>query len=113
MNSVTLPMPPSVNRLYRAWQGRVIKSREYREWLGACQVAMRHQRPLKVFDPYVMTVEAVRPDKRRRDLGNLLKATEDICKDIGMIEDDCLAERIVLAWVQGEPGTIKITVVAA
>jgi heat shock protein HtpX len=38
----------------------------------------------------VLQVQAVRPDKRRRDLDNLLKASSDLLTRLNVIEDDSL-----------------------
>ena len=56
----------------------------------------------KVLGPYCMTVNAGRVAKRR-DLSNLLKALEDILVTHGVVEDDSLVQKIVIAWSQ-EPG---------
>jgi Holliday junction resolvase RusA-like endonuclease len=57
----------------------------------------------KVEGPYKLTILAVRPDKRKRDLGNLEKAISDILVSQGLVEDDCLCEWIVARWVDKGP----------
>ena len=64
---------------------------------------IRSQTKSKVTGPYKLTILAVRPDKRRRDLGNLEKAVSDILVSVGIIEDDSLCEWLEIKWVQEGP----------
>jgi len=105
MIKLTLPYPPSVNRLWRsAGRAKVYRSDVYNTWRKAAlwQISTRFKgEPVSV--PYKLTINAVRPDKRRRDLGNLEKAISDILQDAGVVKDDCLAEWIELRWADGGP----------
>ena len=49
-----------------------------------------------------------RPDKRRRDLGNLEKAVSDTLVKYGVIEDDSLIVDLRLRWGGDSPVTITI-----
>jgi crossover junction endodeoxyribonuclease RusA len=102
--TLTLPYPPSANRLWRAVNGRNIKSREYRDWMTEAYAAVLQQytRPHLPGD-YRMTINADRPDRRRRDLGNILKAAEDALVHCGVVQDDSMAQGITLAWSGSEP----------
>ena len=64
---------------------------------------IRSQTRVKVTGSYKLTILAVRPDKRRRDLGNLEKAVSDILVSTGVIEDDCLCEWLEIRWVDEGP----------
>lgn len=64
--------------------------------------------------PYEMHIAAVKPDKRRRDLDNLAKPTADFLVHIGIVADDCNAQKISLEWVKdGPPITVTLKEVAA
>jgi len=96
---LVLPWPPSMNTYWRNVNGRTIisaKGREYRQQVIAAvsaQKADRHlNRPLRV------TIAAYRPDKRRRDLDNLLKALLDSMTHAGVIEDDSLIIDLRIYW---------------
>lgn len=52
---------------------------------------------------YKLTILAVRPDKRRRDLGNLEKSVSDILVSQGIVEDDSLCEWLEIKWVKEGP----------
>lgn len=89
MIRLTLPWPPSVNRIWRQYQGRVLMSREGRtyrqavldEWLQAQQQGLGRQRIRLVIDAHV-------PDARRRDLDNLTKCALDAMQAARVFEDD-------------------------
>jgi len=62
----------------------------------------------KITGPYKLTLEVVRPDKRKRDLDNLLKAASDCLVSAGII-DDSQCEHIEAKWVSSQhPCTITI-----
>lgn len=98
MTVLTIPYPPSTNRLWRAVNGRNIKSDEYRKWLTEAGWHVNLQRPVKITGAYTMRLEAQRPDLRRRDLGNLEKPVSDLLVACGVVSDDCDAQRITLEW---------------
>jgi len=75
---------------------------------------IRSQTKSKVSGPYKLTILAVKPDKRRRDLGNLEKAISDILVSVGIVEDDSLCEWLEIKWVQnGPPCTVQIETIGA
>ena len=90
---IVLPWPPSVNRYYRSISkgklaGRVLVSQEGRAFRQevAAMLERRQMRPIK--DRLRVTIAAYPPDRRRRDLDNLLKASLDALVFGGAIEDD-------------------------
>ena len=113
---IWLPFPPSANSLWRAIQGRNIASQRYRQWKGHALGELMIQRPKKVHGPYRITIVATRPDRRPRDLGNLLKALEDALVTAGVVDDDSLAQSIWLRWSDAAPdknGGVQVVVEAA
>lgn len=100
-----LPFPPSVNRLWRASKGGgVYRSEKYTDWRKHALWALVGQcKGKKIDGPYTMVLEAVRPDKRRRDLGNLEKAVSDILQEAKLIDGDHLCEEMTLRWVDAGP----------
>jgi crossover junction endodeoxyribonuclease RusA len=99
MIDLNIPFPPSANALWRSNRGRVHKSRKYVDWLLAAGLKVRSQKPGKIEGQYKISIQAVRPDKRRRDLDNALKPVSDLLKSLGVIEDDSLCEMITARWV--------------
>lgn len=115
-STLQLPYPPSANRLWRAVNGRNIKSREYRDWLDEAGWAIRQQKPPAIKGHYRLTISAVRPDRRARDIGNLEKPISDCLVSAGVIEDDHLAKSIMMLWSEAEPvkgGLVSVIVEAA
>jgi len=109
--SLILPFPPSVNRLWRATKGgRVYRSPKYTEWRTRAMWQISLQaKGKKVEGPYKLTIHAVKPDKRKRDIGNLEKAVSDILVSQNIVEDDSLCEWIEARWVnEGPECLIKI-----
>lgn len=105
MIRIVLPFPPSVNRLWRTTKGGgMYRSPEYTvwrkhaEWAIAAQVKGKH-----ITGEYTLEIAAVKPDKRRRDLGNLEKAISDILQHCKVIEDDYLCQEIHIRWSKTGP----------
>jgi crossover junction endodeoxyribonuclease RusA len=99
-----LPYPPSTNRLWRRARVGMIKSDEYVAWLLAAKAEVRRQNPGKISGKYLVAITAARPDKRKRDLGNLEKSVSDLLQSCGVIRDDCDAEMILLIWAKSGDG---------
>lgn len=114
MTTLTLPYPPSANRLWRAVKGRQIKSAAYRSWLAEAAVLIAAQRPKPVAGLYRLTLIATRPDKRRRDIDNLIKPCGDALVQSGVIGDDSDALSVYAGWAESPaaPGVVA-TVEAA
>lgn len=97
---LTIPFPTSTNKLYRSVSGRSIKSKEYRNWETAAILSLRQQwgQKLPIDKPYAIRMTFTRPDRRRRDIGNLEKATQDALQKAGVISDDALTESVTARW---------------
>lgn len=106
---LSLPYPPSGNALWRSNRGRVHKSERYTRWLKDAGYIALEQRPGGIVGPYKISIQATRPDKRRRDLDNLLKPISDLLVSVGVIEDDSRCEMISARWVTiGEGVSVRI-----
>lgn len=94
---IELPWPPSVNHYWRRQGNRYFVSQEgknYRdEVLYLCH-KLRGQFNAK--DRLYMTIEAYPPDKRRRDLDNILKSLLDSLQYAGVYEDDSQIDKLAI-----------------
>ncbi len=109
MIRLELPLAPSANAIFRAGRGRVYKTNIYKQWLEECSWMIKTQTKESVPRDYILQVVAKRPDKRRRDLDNLLKATSDLLVRTGIVSDDNFCRAIVAEWVDfGPPMVVKI-----
>lgn len=97
---LTLPWPPSANTYYRhvsrgPLAGRTLLSeagRAYRKAVDAVVAQARARKALAV--PLEVRIAAFPPDRRKRDLDNLLKSVLDCLEASGVIENDNLIESL-------------------
>lgn len=86
---ITLPFPPSLNRMWRTFRGRMLLSRDGRLYRASAVSATLQSQPLVYgAHPVEIDIRAWLPDNRRRDADNLLKAPLDALVASGVIEDD-------------------------
>lgn len=82
-----LPWPPSVNRYYRHVGPRVLISRDGRKYRMMVVSRLGGLHP-KMAGGLAFTAECYPPDRRRRDLDNLLKSLQDSIVHAGVMGDD-------------------------
>lgn len=86
---MTLPFPPSVNHYWRNVGGRVLISKNGREYRQAvAELAAAEDWPKFGAQRVSVRIEAWMPDKRRRDLDNMLKSLLDSLTYAGVWDDD-------------------------
>jgi len=102
---LTMDLPPSVNRLWRVGPNKKFyRAPEYQEWRKLTMWQLSVQAKFVMIDqPYKLTIRAVKPDKRKRDLDNIIKALSDILESAAIIKNDSLAQHIDIAWVEEGP----------
>ena len=109
--TLTMPWPPSVNKYWRTFQGRMIISAEGRSYRKAVADQVLIQRGAKHYTGKLrVQIEAFRPDNRRRDLDNLLKAVLDGCTHAGVWEDDSNIVDLRIYWADSIGGMLKVKV---
>lgn len=110
MQELTLPWPPTVNNYYRAVNGRSIISAAGRAYRKAVADQVFIQGGARCFAGRLeVTIVAHVPDRRKRDLDNLCKATLDSLTHAGVWLDD---EQIDGLSIRRGPigGMLKVTV---
>lgn len=109
--TLTMPWPPSFNKYWRTFQGRMIISAEGRSYRKAVADQVLIQRGAKHYAGKLrVQIEAFRPDNRRRDLDNLLKAVLDGCTHAGVWEDDSNIVDLRIYWADTVGGMLKVKV---
>lgn len=98
MIELSIPLPPSANHIWKNYH----KSKAYKAWI--VEAGWLSKRRDKIVGPWRITVLAKRPDKRRRDLDNLLKPIIDLVVSLGLVEDDSKLEMISARWVTSGEG---------
>jgi len=113
-NPVTfsLPMPPSVNALYKNVKGRGrAKTSRYLDWITEAGIELNLQHVPTLTPPYSIEYAVGRPDKRKRDVANLEKALSDLLVSMDVIEDDSLINDNRQRWCADvPPGMVHCTV---
>lgn len=94
--ALSLPWPPSMNTYWRSIMkgplaGRVLLSEKGREYRKQVAAAVLEQRvPVKLLTgKLAVWIHVLPPDRRARDLDNLLKGVLDGLHHAGVIRDDC------------------------
>ena len=107
-----LPWPPSVNRYWRAYRGRVVLSEAGRSYREAVHTTLMQQGAAHQLETgrLSVSIEASAPDARRRDLDNLLKAVLDALNGVAWVDDSQIA-RLAIWWGERVPGgLVRVTV---
>jgi crossover junction endodeoxyribonuclease RusA len=110
-----LPFPPSVNNLFshNKSTGKRFISENYKSWRTEAGWALKAQNPQKTTGRVRVTIIAVRPDKRKRDIDNITKAINDLLVSFEVIEDDCLIDYQTVAWSSSNLSGVSVTVTGA
>ena len=88
MIEMVLPYPPSANRIWRMFRGRMVISREGRAFRGRVCSVLAAMGAQMMTGPLVVEIDLYPPDRRRRDCDNTLKASLDAIQHGGAYEDD-------------------------
>lgn len=103
-----LPLPPSLNRIWRVGRARsgvprVYRAKKYMDWIKLADCDIMEQfatngRPETIKGPYELQLVLKKPDSRRRDLGNLEKVISDYIVRVELVEDDKFCQHIDARW---------------
>lgn len=113
---IVLPWPPSVNQYWRhpssgPLAGRHLISEQGRAYRAKVTAHVwNEQQAHKLADRLSMAILCYPPDRRRRDLDNILKAALDALVFAGVMLDDSQIDRLAIerCAVQA-PGRLEIT----
>lgn len=84
-----LPFPPTINSYFAEYKGRRILSEKGRKYKREVNCAIREKGLVKFDDKFVgVNLKLFMPDKRVRDINNVIKALEDSLVYAGVIDDD-------------------------
>ncbi len=105
---LTIPYPPPLSALYRNQHGPGrVKTARYKTWIRAASNEVMAQRRDHFAGPVTLALTAIRPDKRRRDLDNLLKASQDLMVHCGVLDDDQQVIKVSAEW--GDETVIEVS----
>jgi len=110
MLTLDLPYPPSVNHYWRMARGRWYISAEGKRYRAAV-LAEARDRAFSLAAPLRVDVALTMPDKRRRDVDNVLKALLDALQYAGVYADDSQIEELHVVKVGlAKPGGVRVTI---
>lgn len=88
MITLELPWPPSVNHYYRHVGNKVLISKEGRQYREVVANRIKAAGIKKNMDKVEVAIQLYPPDRRRRDVDNVLKILLDSFTIGGIYEDD-------------------------
>jgi Holliday junction resolvase RusA-like endonuclease len=88
MVGIELSYPPSVNHYWRRFGPRTLISRAGRAYRTRVCLLLAARRVRPLVGPLAVHIDVIPPDRRRRDVDNLLKATLDALEYGGVYHDD-------------------------
>lgn len=97
MLKLTLPYPPTANTTWRLGNGRAYISPKTKDFRAKVKIAAYEALGadwVPISAPICLRVFAFRPDKRKRDLDNILKGLLDALKLADVIQDDVWVYRL-------------------
>ena len=107
-----LPWPPSLNHYWRNVNGQTLISSEGRAYRRSVASYVIVQRKGEVMDCRLSVhIIAYPPDKRRRDLDNMLKAALDALAHAGVYEDDSQIDDLhIVRGAKEEGGRLSVRI---
>lgn len=112
---VDLPRPPSLNRLWRFGRGRMYRSKAYMDWLRQADLhwlcAKPKMRVKGILGTFQAEIILSRPDKRRRDVDNGVKAVLDWAQRVEIIENDSLCEQAIIRYGKPEEAPLGVRLI--
>tara|TARA_R100000501_G_C2531737_1_gene54341 strand:- start:28 stop:402 length:375 start_codon:yes stop_codon:yes gene_type:complete len=110
MIELELPMPPSANRYWRYVNGKVLKSKQARDYIktiGDLWMVYKAQKKAKAFGKdqrLQIYIQVFPPNRIRRDLDNLLKVLMDSLENAGLFTNDEQIDDIRIMRMEIYPG---------
>ena len=102
--SIELPYPPSINHYWRRVGNRTLISKEGRRFRKRVLAILSVRKHEPMTGSLAVRVVAHPPDRRRRDLDNIVKALLDALEHGGIYQDDSQIDRLAIERASVVPG---------
>ena len=110
---IVMPWPPTVNHYWRNVGGKVLISKAGREYRDAVwELSVENHWPKFGCDRVRVEIEAWMPDRRRRDLDNILKSLLDSLTHAGVWDDDSQIDDLRIFRAPRIGGMCKVAIAA-
>ncbi len=108
MIELRFTVPPGVNNLFPTSRRtrRRFPSPAYKDWKALNWVSTVGVGSFK--GPFHIVATFERKDRRKTDLDGKIKAVLDLLTDRGVIEDDSLADQILLRWASPSKAPVYV-----
>lgn len=106
-----LPYPPSVNRLWRFSRGRMYRTATYTDWIDTAYRNLLEQiEPPQFADKVRVTIHVGFPDKRKRDIDNLIKPVLDLIERADVVDNDFLVRDLRICESDDVSNGLMVTI---
>ncbi|HEU5019659.1 MAG TPA: RusA family crossover junction endodeoxyribonuclease [Pseudolabrys sp.] len=106
----TMPIPPSVNQMFRNVRGKGrVKTGHYEAWSAAAATSMRLQQVQPVTGP-VLVIFGVERHSLAADIDNRIKAMLDAIVKAKIIRDDSDVTAFAAAWLPSANGLAHVQI---
>ena len=109
MINVRLHWPPTVNTYYTVARGRKVLSTRGRHFKknGAADL-LEQNAPRDLMSRLEVNIDAYPPDRRKRDLDNIVKPLLDCLQDYGMFDDEQIDILKIRRREIKKPGHVRV-----
>jgi crossover junction endodeoxyribonuclease RusA len=98
MIQITLPWPPSVNRIWRNAGGKTYRDPKYMAWIKETGWVIKLAKCTKIIGPFSASIVLYPPDKRKIDIDNRIKVILDAAQKNDLIEDDSMCRLLLVSY---------------
>ena len=117
--SIKLPMPPSVNSIWR--RGRNKKTgksvtyldAKYKKWKDDAMILLAAQHPASIVGHFTAVISLDQSKRGRSDADNRNKAVLDLLEKAGVVENDKLCDSVTACWTDVDGCLVELEAVAA
>jgi crossover junction endodeoxyribonuclease RusA len=100
--SISVPYPPSTNRLWSYSSRGVYRTKSYTDWLDLALHSIEWKREL-IEKRCAVAIRANPGDRRKRDIDNIVKPLLDLLEHAKIIKNDNLFVELEVKWDETLP----------